>query len=101
MEHTHRVVRHVVAAAFASRATLNADPHLSGVNNNGGDRINKKLQAVLGLLVRQFPQAGDVVKEEVARCSSRGKGGKVVVGVKRSAEEEGEDAYPVKKERRA
>lgn len=87
-------MRHVVAASLASRATLYADPHLSGVNHNGGDRVNKKLQQVLGMLVRQFPEAGDMIKEEVARHSARGK------AEGKRAREEG-DAYPVKKERRA
>ncbi|KAL1411521.1 hypothetical protein Q8F55_002482 [Vanrija albida] len=91
-DHTLLVVRHVVASALAARPALYAQPGLSGVSNNGGDRINKKLQQVLGQLTKQFPGAEAVIKEEVAKHSSRGK-----TGTKRKSEEQGGGA--VKKER--
>lgn len=76
LAHFTAVVQHIVHTALVNRPTLYAIPALTGVSNNGGDRINKKLQAILGALVRQYPGAEGLVKAEIANLTSgRKKGG--------------------------
>ncbi|WOO80827.1 uncharacterized protein LOC62_03G004355 [Vanrija pseudolonga] len=75
-EHQLSVLRHIVASSLAARPALYAQPQMAGVNGNGGSRINQKLQATLALLVKQFPEAEGMIKDEVAKLS----GGKAGAG---------------------
>ena len=43
---------------------------MADVANNGGDRINKKIQQMLGRFVAAYPGSEGLVKEEVARMSA-------------------------------
>ncbi|WVR07089.1 hypothetical protein IAU60_004128 [Kwoniella sp. DSM 27419] len=45
--HTEAMFRGIVTLVLNNRSSLYAIPQVSGVNGNGGDRINKKVQQVL------------------------------------------------------
>ena len=61
---------------MANRATLYADPALADVNNNGGDRINKKTQQILRKLTDGMPGAEHAIKDAATAGKAKGRGGK-------------------------
>lgn len=71
-DHQLAVLRSIVQSTLSSRSTIYASDDLAEVNNNGGDRINKKIQQILGKLVSTYPGAENMVKEEVGKM---GRGG--------------------------
>lgn len=76
---------------------------MAGVNGNGGSRINQKLQATLALLVKQFPEAEGMIKDEVAKLSGRkgaaaGAGGGARPRANKRKKSDEEDEVNVKEE---
>ncbi|WOO80098.1 uncharacterized protein LOC62_03G003609 [Vanrija pseudolonga] len=73
-DHSLGLVRHVVASALANRGALVSSPLFADVNSNYTYRynaINSKLKSALQGFCRQFPGAEEVVKEEIAKLSSK------------------------------
>lgn len=68
----------MVRTLLESRSQIYATPDLAGVSDNGGNRINQKLQQVLKKLCTLYPGAEKCVEEEVEatkRSKSTGSGG--------------------------
>ena len=110
------VYRNIIRIILSSRPEIYASPNLSEVNNNGGDRINKKVQQILKKMAdgSGLPGAGGMIQEEIAKLGRMKKGpgggvgsapsspkkgnGKPSPGKKRKVEEESREATPESEE---
>nr|XP_019011134.1 uncharacterized protein I206_04446 [Kwoniella pini CBS 10737]OCF49915.1 hypothetical protein I206_04446 [Kwoniella pini CBS 10737] len=66
-DHTHELLRAIVRITLQNRPTIYATSILQEVNNNGGDRINKKIQQLLKKLCESQVGSQDIVGEEVKK----------------------------------
>ncbi|WVF71497.1 hypothetical protein IAT40_006303 [Kwoniella sp. CBS 6097] len=79
-EHTRTVLRGMITQVLLHRSDIYAIPELSGVADNGGDRINKKIQQVLKKVCEGYPGANGLVEEVVkglkgSKAATDGHGG--------------------------
>ncbi|KLT43983.1 hypothetical protein CC85DRAFT_326882 [Cutaneotrichosporon oleaginosum] len=72
-EHDAIILRAVTASVLASRRTIYTTPGLEAVANNGGSRINQRVQQMLKKMCAAYGLAG-VVEEEVAAASGKKEG---------------------------
>ncbi|WRT66418.1 uncharacterized protein IL334_003374 [Kwoniella shivajii] len=76
-DHTREVIRGIIKSTLSNRSEIYSYPALSGVSDNGGDRINKKIQQILKKLCDTYPGFQGMVEEEVknmAKGKSTGNG---------------------------
>ncbi|WWC70038.1 uncharacterized protein I206_103982 [Kwoniella pini CBS 10737] len=64
-EHTIALLRTSIQILLLHRSDIYSNPSLIGVSDNGGNRINMKLQQILKKLCNTFPGAENLVVEEV------------------------------------
>ncbi|WWD17256.1 hypothetical protein CI109_101694 [Kwoniella shandongensis] len=74
--HTDALIRGMIAEILARRPDLYRLPELQGVSDNGGNRINQKIQQILKKMCALYPGTEQMVEEEVQKL----KGNKAASG---------------------
>ncbi|WWC62018.1 uncharacterized protein I303_104605 [Kwoniella dejecticola CBS 10117] len=77
-EHTSALLQATINLVLAHRPELYATPELRGVSDNGGNRINQKLQQMLKKLCAAYPGAEGLVEAQIRslkEAKANGSGG--------------------------
>ncbi|OCF36811.1 hypothetical protein I316_01407 [Kwoniella heveanensis BCC8398] len=64
-EHTNIMLRGIITQVLIHRPDIYSIPELNGVSENGGDRINKKIQQALKKVCDGYPGAQGIVEDVV------------------------------------
>ncbi|WWC89276.1 uncharacterized protein L201_004197 [Kwoniella dendrophila CBS 6074] len=83
-DHTTEVIRAIIQTTLINRSTIYSLPSLQGVSDNGGDRINKKIQQILKKMCDSYPGSQGIVEEEVKNVSKNKNNSKTTPSPKNS-----------------
>ncbi|WWC89278.1 uncharacterized protein L201_004199 [Kwoniella dendrophila CBS 6074] len=72
-EHTLILLREMAHSLLINRSTFYSTPGLKGVNEHGGDRINKKIQQLLKSLCCTIPGGEKLVEEVLKEMKTKNK----------------------------
>ncbi|KAK6910078.1 hypothetical protein I203_104107 [Kwoniella mangroviensis CBS 8507] len=70
-DHTAILLRGIIRQSLIHRSDIYQLPGLEGVSENGGDRINKKLQSILKKLSEKYPGMVDEELKSLGRSRTK------------------------------